>query len=182
MKRLAAISLFVLILFNTIGCYLVFYGDILAAKHEALVLIMGHTKIGDRMVELTFRLHDGKPTANGLIFTDDDEFMYQGRMYDVMSSTSANGNIVYKCYTDNKETALNSDICDKIKSDRDTPAQNHKNTSVLKEHIKDYVPNGYQLFAIAPVVRRTYLHISRTEQQSYIYRSIISPPPEYSIS
>ena len=181
LKRFAVISLVPLLLFNTIGYYLVFYGDLLAVKHDAEVLIWGHERIGDKMVSLTFPIQDGKPVAAGLTHTDDNEFMYQGRMYDIVSCTKANGYIVFKCYTDNKETALNDNLCNKINSDSDSPSQNHKNNSILKEFVKDYTPHKSQAFFIQNTLTRSYIRISGTNPQPSIYRSIVSPPPEFFI-
>jgi hypothetical protein len=181
-KRIAVILLVPILLFNTIGYYLVFYGDLIEARHEAAVMIWGHQALGDKLVSLAFPLVNGKPAAEGLAFTDDDEFTYQGRMYDVVSSAQNNGRIVFKCYTDNKETALNQDLCKKIDSDSDTPAQNHKNNSILKEFIKDYTPHKQAEFCLAPTITSSYIKVNSAKQQPYIYRSIVSPPPEHLIS
>ena len=182
MKRFAVILLVPVLLFNTLGYYLVFYGDLIEARHEAAVMIWGHEALGDRLVSLSFPLINGRPAARGLTFTDDDEFTYQGRMYDVVSSTQSNGKIVYKCYADNKETSLNQGLCYKINSDSDTPAQNHKNNSVLKEFVKDYTPHTALEFCFATAYTDSYIRANRTEKQAFIYRPIVSPPPEIFIS
>ncbi len=179
LKRFAVISLVPLLLFHTIGYYLVFYGDLLGAKHEAAVFIWGHESLGDKMVTLTFPLAEGKPVATGLVFTDDDEFMYQGRMYDVASSTKQKGRIIYKCYTDNKETALNDGLCNTINSDSESPAQNHKNNSVLKEFVKDYILHKQEAIYTSPVITGSCFYIRNTHIQSSIFRLVASPPPEF---
>jgi hypothetical protein len=58
-----------LLLFNTVGYYLVFYGDLLAVKHEAEVMIWGH-KNTEKVVSIRFALKDNKPVGSDLIFTD----------------------------------------------------------------------------------------------------------------
>jgi hypothetical protein len=116
----------------------VYYTDILAAKHEAEVFIWGHDSRSEKVVFLSFPLCDGQPTADGLSFDDEDEFVYQGRMYDVISSVRRDGKIVYQCYTDIRETAINQDLCKQVNEEHDSPSQNHKNKSVLKEFAKDY--------------------------------------------
>ncbi len=178
LKRFAVISLVPLLLFNTIGYYLVFYGDILAAKHEAAAFLWGHDRNSEKIVSLTFAMHDGKPLASDLTFTDDNEFVYQGRMYDVISSTKGKGQIVFKCYTDIRETALNQNLCKKVNAENDAPAQNQKNGSVLKEFVKDYTLHKAEIFCMVPTIRCSYIDRPRSKCQPYIYRSIISPPPE----
>ncbi len=178
MKRIAVILLVPILLFNTIGYYLVYYGDLIEARHEAAVMIWGHEALGDRLVSLSFPLINGRPAASGLAFTDDDEFTYQGRMYDVVSSTQGNGRVVLKCYTDNKETALNQGLCNKINSDSDTPVQNHKNNSVLKEFIKDYTPHAQLEYSFIPAFTDSYIKTNRTGRQASIYRAVVSPPPD----
>lgn len=182
LKRFAVISLVPLLLFNTIGYYLVFYGDIIAAKHEAEVFIYGHDSHSEKIVTLTFALRDGKPVAQDLTFTDDDEFVYQGRMYDVISSRSTHGQIVYQCYTDIRETAINQNLCHKVNAENDTPSQNHKNGSVLKEFAKDYTLHEAQIIRFVPAIRSSYTHRTSMKRQPSIYRPIVSPPPESFIS
>ena len=182
MKRLAVILLVPILLFNTLGYYLVFYGDILAARHEAAVLIWGHENLGEKVVSLSFPLRDGKPEAQGLSFTDDDEFVYQGRMYDVVSSSQTGDYIVYRCYTDNKETSLNQNLCSKVEADRDVPGQNHKNNSILKEFVKDYTAHQAQLFHFLPALTRASLGMNKSRFSPSAFLPIASPPPELMLS
>ena len=165
-KRIAVILLVPILLFNTIGYYLVYYGDLIEARHEAAVMIWGHEALGDRLVSLSFPLINGKPAADGLTFTDDDEFTYQGRMYDVISSSQSRGEVVFKCYTDSKETALNQDLSLKINSDSDTPAQNHKNNSTLKEFSKDYTQHAQLEYSFIPAFTDSYIKTNRTERKT----------------
>lgn len=181
MKRFAVISLVPLLLFNTIGYYLVFCGDLLAVKHEAEVFVWGHDSRSEKVVTLTFAMREGQPVATDLTFTDDDEFTYQGRMYDVISCTKSNGQISYKCYTDIKETALNQNLCKKVNAENDTPSPNHKN-SVLKEFVKDYTLHHAEIFCFVPTIETSYTHRAKTKHQPSVYRPIVSPPPETFIS
>jgi hypothetical protein len=177
LRRFAIISLVPLLLFNTVGYYLVFYGDILAARHEAEVFIWGHDSRSEKVVALTFAMADGKPVAEGLTFTDDDEFVYQGRMYDVISTTTHDGYITLRCYTDSRETALNDNLCHKINSDNESPAHNRKN-NVLKEFTKDYTPHRLEIFCIIPVTVTSHTAATGGMPLPSVYRTVISPPPE----
>jgi len=179
LKRLAVISLLPLLLFNTLGYYLVFYGDLLEAKHEAEVYIWGHDSRSEKMVTLSFPVQDGQPVAEGLRFTDEDEFIYQGRMYDVVSTAKSKDRIILTCYTDTKETALHQDLCNKVNADNDNATSNHKNKSVLKEFVKDYTLDHPVLTCEAPdlmiILRMGRLH---TRGQADICTATLSPPPE----
>jgi hypothetical protein len=178
LKRLAVISLLPLLLFNTVGYYLVYYTDILAAKHEAEVFIWGHDSRSEKLVSLAFPLHDGEPLAEGLRFTDEDEFIYQGRMYDVVSSSRKDGKIIYQCYTDIRETALNQNLCKKVNAEHDTPSQDQKNKSVLKEFAKDYTTHLSDQYHYYSATIVTLIRPTLAEGQPSVYTSVISPPPE----
>jgi len=166
-----------LLLFNTVGYYLVFYGDLLAVKHEAEVMIWGH-KNTEKVVSIRFALKDNKPVGSDLIFTDDDEFIYQGRMYDVISSSRSAEYIEFKCYTDTKENTLAQNLCKKVDSDTESPAQKNKGNSSTKEFVKDYTPHEQKVFTVSQTLISSCFHMQRTQLQPLIYKAIVSPPPE----
>lgn len=166
-----------LLLFNTVGYYLVFYGNLLAVKHEAEVMIWGHMNT-EKVVSIRFALKDNKPVGTDLIFTDEDEFIYQGRMYDVISSHRGAEYIEFKCYTDTKETTLNRNLCKKVDSDTESPAQKNKGNSSVKEFVKDYTPQEQEVFTALQTLTSSRIHMQRTQLQPLIYKAIVSPPPE----
>jgi hypothetical protein len=166
-----------LLLFNTVGYYLVFYGDLIAVKHEAEVMIWGH-KNTEQVVSIRFALKDNKPVGSDLIFTDDDEFIYQGRMYDVIRSSRSAEYIEFKCYTDTKETTLAQNLCKKVDSDTESPAQKNKGNSSVKEFVKDYTPHEQEVFTAVQTLTSSCFYMQRTQLQPLIYKAIVSPPPE----
>ena len=178
LKKIAIILLVPLLLFNTIGYYLVFYGDLIAAKHEAAVYMWGHDMKSERIVTISFPLRDGDPVASDMVFTDDDEFVYQGRMYDVISSTQSKGMIQYKCYTDNRETMMTQNLTKKFESDSDTPTQKQQHNSPLKEFTKDYTHQKGESLRLMAMEIQSYHYLHRAVPQPSIYKAIVSPPPE----
>ena len=179
-RRVAILPLILLLFFNTLGYYLVFYGDVLAAKHEAKLFIFGHGK-DEKATYFSFRLSHGKPMAQGLFFTDDDEFTYQGRMYDIESNTQSNDSVTYKCYSDDTETTLNNELCNKIDADRDSAGQRHKNSATLKEFANDYTPHRPDHFVFVQPLTASGGLTHRSSRILFFLQPVISPPPEYFI-
>jgi hypothetical protein len=165
-------------LLQTGGYYVVFYADIMEAKRESSEYINGFNKDDDKVTSLTFALKDGKIIASNLIFNDDDEFTYQGKMYDVISTEKGNGTITFKCYTDDKETELNQNLCDKIDSDKDTPAQKQRNNLFVKLLTQHFTLNVGQAYCFTTNISTTYYYNYQNDQQPSIYSAVVSPPPE----
>ena len=163
------------------GSYIIFYGELWNAKREASEFMDGSQNDRDKITSLTFQLHQGKIVASDLVFEDDNEFYYQGRMYDVISTEKFKDHIVFKCYTDSKETALDKDLSENIDSGRDKPSQ-QKEHSHIKILPQDIMANDLDVnYFFNENVSHTAL-IYQSKQQTPIYKAIISPPPELSIS
>ena len=178
LKQTAVILLLILLFLQTGGYYLIFSFNILEAKRDALNFIENADKDYEHVTTLTFPIKEGKLMAQGLIFNDEDEFTYQGRMYDVISSEKSKDHITFRCYTDNKETELTQNVRDKIDSDKDAPAQKQKGTFFLKI-VLQHTPVCVQQFCFYIPISSAYSVVYYYRPQPFIYRTIVSPPPEY---
>ena len=178
MKHTAVILLLSLLLLQTGGYYVILSIDILEAKQEAMNVINNDKQETQNITKLSFPVKDGKVIAQGLIFNDEDEFTYQGKMYDVISTEKSKGYITFKCYTDNKETELTANLNNKIDSDKDTPAQKHKGGILLKTVIP-YTPVSKQQFFFSTHISSAYYAFYCNRLQPFIYKAIVSPPPEF---
>jgi hypothetical protein len=130
-------------------------------------------------VSLTFALCGGRALASGLTFTDDDEFVYQGRMYDVISESKAKGRVTYTCYADSRETELNQDLFKMIDSDQDLSSQRHKNSLPLKDVPKDYTNYIGKVHCFLPEASIRSVYGINTDKFYYsAVKTVFSPPPE----
>ena len=177
LKNTAVILLLVLLLLQTGGYYVIFNFDILEAKRDAMHFIENAYKDEESITTLTFPIKEGKLIAQGLIFNDEDEFTYQGRMYDVISSEKSKDQITFRCYTDDKETELTQNLRDKVDSERDAPAQKQKGISFFKIALQ-YTSVSEQQFCFLTQTSSAYSTVYRNRLQAFIHRTIISPPPE----
>ena len=180
MKQSAVILLLVLLLLQSGGYYIIFCADILEAKHEAIEIVENADRNKEQVTTLTFPYRDGTVLAADLTFNDEDEFTYHGRMYDVISSEKANGQITFKCYTDNKETTLTQNLREKIDSEKDGPAQKQKGS--LLKMLPQYTAVSTERFCFSTCTSLIYSIIYHCSHQSFVYKTIVSPPPEFMLA
>ena len=176
MKQSAVILLLALLLLQSGGYYIIFCADIIEAKHEAAEIIENSVENKEQVTTLTFPYRDGTVLSTDLIFNEADEFTYQGRMYDVISSEKSNGQITFKCYTDNKETALNQNLKEKIDSEKDGPAQKQKGSLITK--LPQCTAVSMERLCFSSCTLGIYSIVFPNRHQSFVYRTIVSPPPE----
>ena len=177
LKYIVVISLLVLLFLQTGGSYIIFCTELFEARHEATEYVNGLQSDREKVTTLTFQLHEGKIAASDLVFEDDDEFSYQGKMYDVISTEKYKDHITFRCYTDSKETELNTDLCEKIDAGRDK-ASEHKERSHIKLAPLDFIANDPcdSYFLTENIIQSSMIY--RGKQQTPAYKAIISPPPE----
>ena len=176
MKQSAVILLLVLLLLQSGGYYIIFCADILETKHEAIEIVENADRNKEQLTTLTFPYRDGAVLAADLTFNDEDEFTYQGRMYDVISSEKSNGQITFKCYTDNKETALTQNLKEKIDSEKDGPAQKQKGS--LIKMLPQYIAVSIAKHCFSSCTSLIYSIAYQNGHQTFVYGTIVSPPPE----
>ncbi len=176
MKQSAVILLLVLLLLQSGGYYIIFCADILEAKHEAIEIVENADRNKEQVTTLTFPYRDGTVLAADLTFNDEDEFTYHGRMYDVISSEKTNGQITFKCYTDSKETSLTQNLKEKIESEKDSPAQKQKGS--LIKMLPQYIAVAVDGMCFTTYTTRIHSGSYQNGSQSFVYRTIVSPPPE----
>lgn len=170
-----------LVIFQMGGAYLIFCVELWEAKKEAAEFMDGVQNDRDKIISLSFQLHQGKIVASDLVFEDDNEFSYQGRMYDVISTQKYKDHIVFKCYTDSKETILNKDLSDNVDAGRDKTSQ-HKEDSLIKVLFQDLIVNEFDVnYFFYKNTTPTALRY-QSIQQAAIYKAIVSPPPELCFS
>jgi hypothetical protein len=128
------------------------------------------------LVTFRFSLAD---TAQLLEWEHENEFEYQGEMYDVVRRTYSGGFVTYHLWWDHKETALNKRV--------DLLAQsifnNHPNKQKTADHISfllhQLMLNESTILTTKPIATQSNHVFAYLNSYSSILGSLSSPPPEY---
>jgi hypothetical protein len=104
MKKLFAYILLVLFLFNSMGYYVVYEFNKMLVKRETRAIIRNNS--GKLVV---IRVEDAAHHP-GFSRIDKDEFIYENRMYDVVSEKREGNVTIFTCIHDNKEERLVSGL------------------------------------------------------------------------
>lgn len=179
MRKLLAIFLLSLLLFNTTGYYLSFIISQFSAKTEAWLQIQHHN--GEAFVKLKFPLKQGAIVAEGLRFTDADECVYQDRLYDIASRTDSAGYSILTCFCDNKETEAVADLSKEIESHHEPPGGNHKQL-LLKDLFKDFITGNNVLRVTEPPASVGVHFYSHCTAFKSGHLGVITPPPDFFIA
>jgi len=178
LKKLVPISFALLFLFNLAGYYIAYpvmswcIKSTVRAGMEAGIL-----KKKLVLVKIPVSLTNSPNTRFQM--TDEDEFQYMGRMYDVSSKEIVGDSVYYYCYADYDEDQLVAGLDDHVKSDSAINATDHKSDghrSVIKL-LKEYLKG----FCLSPdIVLSGNLFISSLHVQHHqrISLDIHSPPPK----
>jgi|WetSurMetagenome_2_1015567.scaffolds.fasta_scaffold26078_3 hypothetical protein len=104
MKKLFAYILLLLFLFNSMGYYVVYEFNKMLVKRETRAIIRSNS--GKLIV---IRVEDAEHHP-GFARIDKDEFIYENRMYDVVSEKKEGDVTIFTCIHDNKEERLVSGL------------------------------------------------------------------------
>ncbi len=111
--------------------------------------------------------------------TDENEFEFQGKMYDVSSREIRNGDAYFYCYADYQEDNLYTDLDNHVKIDAGINTCDHKgaNGKTVISPLKEYLKTSY----ICPEIACTgNIHAMRyaSEYFASIHQPILVPPPK----
>lgn len=125
-------------------------------------------------INLVFILADNKPIAQ-LRWESDDEFVFNGQMYDVIEKKVGNGKLVIRCLPDKNETAL----VDKMKNNSKENERSNKTAGTLFQFLQTlYYSSGSEEFACGETVQ--YDLSGQAQKLPSLIRKIPTPPPQVS--
>lgn len=124
MKKITAILLLLCLLFTAFGYHIVFQFQIAEAKTEMQQHI--HSALYSKVYsDLVF---DQKHIAD-ISWIEEDEFRWNGEMYDVISKESLGDSLLIRCIPDNKETLL---VCQYLRSGKDNESGQQPSTYLIR--------------------------------------------------
>jgi hypothetical protein len=170
LKKLIVIFLTVGFLLNITGYHIIFYlqqQEIKAEMREAIRMQI----YNEDETDFVFLLND-KQSMKQLDWEGDDEFSFNGEMYDVIEKKTENGKLVIRSIADKQETALLNKV-------KDHWNQNEKSNKVADELFQllqslFHSPKAEELVLIKPSVNRISFISLRLPSQ---VKKIPTPPP-----
>jgi hypothetical protein len=99
-RKLTAILLVFLLLFNSIGVQVFYALQTLQAKNEMKAYLRKHVHPDEETIVLTDHI------ASTIKWENPDEFSFQDQMYDVIEKRHCEQGLAIRCIADKKETAL----------------------------------------------------------------------------
>ncbi|MGD0711508.1 MAG: hypothetical protein ABR968_10065 [Bacteroidales bacterium] len=177
MKKILSVFLLLIFLFNLAGYFIVFKIMQCSVQQEMKNYLEKNTS--NKETE-TIVIPDSEITSpsSRIKFTDDDEFIYNGKMYDIISRKTEKGFTIFYCMNDKQEEQLYSALKDHImhNSDQNLPLKDKSNL-IIKNIIKEALPDGnahLQTFSSKNIIY--YSSYNSATHQSFI--SVITPPPK----
>ena len=106
MQRSLGIGLLAVFAYALVGIYPAQWAVRRIAHSEMWCSIQAGKLDAARVVALSFPTTNGRVNDPRFAWEDDDEFLFQGAMYDVVSLTVSEGRITFHCIADKEEDAM----------------------------------------------------------------------------
>jgi len=152
-----------------------------------------HLHLEKKMIrkEIKHRMIDGidKSELIKLAFTEKElrsevkwehnkEFEYRGEMYDIVDVTFENDKIVYWCWWDHKETALNQKLNQLLNQFLGTSHGDKEDKDTVSQFVKLVytVPTIYTFYDLLNFNKKTSTQYINSYYQAFL--SLTSPPPK----
>jgi hypothetical protein len=175
MKKLLAILIIGLLLYNSMGYYIVFKTVQYTIKKE----IKNQIKHGvpEKDLSLIKVAYNDDHKKADIEWLDKHEFRYKGQMFDVVRYYNFNDTSYYYCINDKQEEQLFSSLDKMVEhhSKKSGPAHT-KSLSIYKNIIRDVVFNK-KPFSI-PVSRDLLFSLIQVKMPAFYIKDIPTPPPE----
>ena len=161
-------------LFNITGSYLLF--TLLEKQNTSRIAIKidNNGFEAEELIDLKIKTND-----QSLIFIEDNEFIYNGLLFDIIELKSSRGYYEIKAYWDKREQQLEENFIAQTKQQHQPEKSNQTNISI-KLLLKDYTPLENTSFT-AP----NFNDIAHIEYRNTTYSNppkyILVPPPRQGV-
>ncbi|MFH0864706.1 MAG: hypothetical protein V1904_00825 [Bacteroidota bacterium] len=172
MKKIAALFLCVLFLFNIMGYYTAFLIQRAQLKKEMKAYIKSDAG-AENLQKLFIPVVQ---FAASVDFIEDNEFIYNGELYDLVKKETSDSVIILYCINDKKEQLLLETAREHFSRNHDENSSTNNNSSVLKNIIKEALPENpnFITYSVCHITQGTnYSSLIITQ-----YIAITSPPPK----
>lgn len=173
MKKIAAISLLILILTTTVGSFLGFYFNRVILKNQFKTT---YSKL-KTTVKLSFSKAEIKKNKS-IKFFDENEFKYNGEMYDIVSRQEIGDSLIFICFQDIKDRDLITSMNDNQKKSD----ENNYNFNVTFAKFFNIILSLYPLNEINYSLNNYHLIFSSLACCDFVisqYYEVPNPPPKF---
>lgn len=174
MKKILAIFLLAIFLFNYMGYFIASKVALKEAKREMRFAL----RAGIIDEKLTVLITIPKKEMASVLFVDEGkEIIYKGELYDIINRTESKNAVTFKCINDKNEEQLLSNLEDHITSYVGTPAspKSSNGKKIGQNLVKLYYsePMIIQFAFVSPITIKTPFLTNFISE----YLEISSPPP-----
>jgi len=145
MKKALSIFFLFIFLYNLAGYFVVFSLEQFSAREEMESYIKNH--INESLLEKIIVPNSDIITGSSDFRYKDNnsEFVFKGKLYDIVRQKSDGSNIIFYCINDKNEECLIQGLEDHIQrnSDQNLPAKNNT-SNLVKNIVKDALPDNPQ--------------------------------------
>ena len=158
-------------LFNTLSNLIVFESMYYSIHKEVRSTLIKSIPTNN-LVKITI---DNK-TKNSIRFTDKEEFIYDGKMYDIVRQKTEGNITIYYCLDDTKEDNLFANLNASIKNNMDSNPVKGRVQQILKKITIPlfYEDNKEHYLTISC----SYIHSINSINQNNTFLDVLTPPPE----
>jgi len=150
---------------------------ILEAKQEMKDIIKD-SKTGDDIVLIKLNYSNGNVDDKEFEFLDENEFLYQGQMFDISSSEVRGNYIYFYCVNDTSEEAITQQLATHVQDNlTDIPTVPKKSNILEKIFLNEYIPQKNLTLEVPPL-SETKLFFPQ-EKVLTLKLDIETPPPKF---
>lgn len=164
-RKLTSILLLTCLCCTMLGYHLVFHFQLTAAKLEMKKFLQNRKDHKD-VVQLSFSSEQAKQ----LYWEEENEFRYNGQMYDVIEKKTQENQIIIRCIPDKKETALLNEY-------QKNNNRNSANSTIVQLITAQFIlPADHSLQQPEKILKKNFTDFSSSLQN--LASTILPPPPD----
>jgi hypothetical protein len=164
-RKLTSILLLTCLCFTLLGYHLIFNHQLSAVKSEMKAFLKSQKDYKD-VVQLSLNEKESKQ----VYWENENEFRYNGEMYDVIEKKIKGNQIVIRCIPDKKETALLNEYQKNNKS-------KSSNLTLLQLITAPYVlPVDHSMKQPEKIIKKRFINLSSSLQNTA--SAVLLPPPD----
>jgi hypothetical protein len=170
-KKAVSILFLGVFLYNIAGYYVAF--KILQHENREQMTEECGTQSGDNLALLPIADNE----KSSIHWRGDDEFEYQGRLYDISHSSHQRDTTYYYCVNDTKEESLVANVNEHVKQHTgDADNQSRESKTALKNVTQDYYYKSARLSSVQEGEKHFILEINLS--CSPVHTDVPTPPPK----
>jgi len=173
LKKLASILLLLCLLLNIVGYHIIFHLRQAEIKGEMKKFLRMKANSGDE-IDFVFSLNDKKAISK-LEWEENDEFRFNGQMYDLIEKRIERNKLILRCISDDKETCLMKKFA-KMNTENNSKG---KLALLLQLFSSSYLPTSNTEMPIRYKPVPSIIHFQADPFSSQV-RDVLTPPPQVS--